>query len=73
MSDRKEDAEWLKDQLVELLKNAMARDQVEHQACAKYAELLWKMLPKKAETDVGKSTLDEVREKIRNAKIVPSA
>jgi hypothetical protein len=73
MDDRKEDAEWLKCQLVNLLKDAMHRGQVEHQACAKYAELLWKMLPKKAETDVGKSTLDEVREKIRNAKIVPSA
>lgn len=73
MDDRKEDAEWLKDQLVNLLKDAMNRDQVEHQACAKYAELLWKMLPKKADDGASKSTLDEVREKIRNAKIVPSA
>lgn len=73
MADRKEDAEWLKDQLVKLLKDAMGRDQVEHQACAKYAELLWKMLPKKQDGEVGKSTLDEVREKLRNAPIQATA
>lgn len=69
MADRKEDAEWLKDQLVNLLRDAMTRDPVEHQACAKYAELLWKMLPKATDKGVTKDTLDEVREKIRNAKI----
>lgn len=73
MADRKEDAEWLKDQLVKLLKDAMGRDQVEHQACAKYAELLWKMLPKAQDKGVTQDTLASLREQLRNAKIPVSA
>ena len=63
MSSQKKDSEWLKAQLINLLTDAIARDPVEHQACAKYAELLWKMLPKG--TDKNVSDLDEARQAIR--------
>lgn len=46
------DAEWLKGVLVKLLNEAQLQTPTDHQACAKYADLLYKMLPK------GKSTAD---------------
>lgn len=39
--------EWLRDQLIGLLGQAAAGEQPDHAACAKYADLLYKMLPKK--------------------------
>ncbi len=38
--------EWLREQVVSLLASATAADPPDHQACAKYADLLFKMLPK---------------------------
>lgn len=60
--DRKEvDREWLLGQLVDLLQDAKGGEKVEHIACAKYVELLYKMLP----ASTGKSVSDEALEAIR--------
>jgi len=40
------DIEWLKKKLIGLLEDAEEREPPDHQACAKYADLLFKMLPK---------------------------
>lgn len=40
--------EWLRDTLVTLLSLAQLQDPPDHQACAKYADLLYKMLPRQS-------------------------
>lgn len=45
--------EWLRDQIVELLDDARKGEKVDHQACAKYAEILFKMLPKNEGNRIG--------------------
>lgn len=59
-----QDSEWLKSKLVGLLEDAADRDPPDHAACAKYADLLWKMLPKGTPKDKGASLLDRVRQAI---------
>lgn len=45
--------EWLREQVVVLLASATAQDPPDHQACAKYADLLFKMLPRAARDGQG--------------------
>lgn len=62
--DRARDVEWLKRTLVGLLENAAGADVPEHAACAKYAELLFKMLPKGKEEKPSESAIELVRKTI---------
>ena len=55
------DVVWLKKMLVSLLENAAGSEQPEHAACAKYAELLFKMLPKGKEEKPSDATIEMVR------------
>lgn len=41
----RKDQGWLRDQLVALLGKAMSEEKPDHQACAAYAGLLFKILP----------------------------
>lgn len=50
MSQEKDQA-WLKGQLIELLLSAKGAEAPDHTACAKYADLLYKMLPSKPKAD----------------------
>lgn len=52
--------EWLRGQVVTLLAAAQLADPPDHQACAKYADLLYKMLPKNS-NDKGGLSSDELR------------
>lgn len=63
----RKDSEWLKTVLVDLLDNARMATPVDHQACAKYADLLWKMLPKGLPGDHQKTDLDEIRKAVQSA------
>lgn len=64
--DRK-DSEWLKTVLVGLLDDARMADPVDHGACAKYADLLWKILPKGTVADQKATNLDEIRKAVQQA------
>lgn len=52
--------EWLQGKLVGLLQDAMAGEATDHQACAKYCDLLFKLLPKGGK-DVPQSVAAEIR------------
>lgn len=54
------DSSWLQVQLVTLLQDAMEANPKDHAACAKYADLLWKMLPKNTGKDVRAKSLSEL-------------
>ena len=62
--------EWLQDTCVRLLKNAAANDPPDHQACSKYAELLFKMLPKGtgSKTVLDAEALKAIRDAVREQK-----
>mgnify|MGYP003455167360 FL=1 len=51
--------EWLRAKLVTLLEDAATGDEPDHQACAKYADILFKMLPKSSNEhrDIGAEEL----------------
>lgn len=69
MSDeRARDVEWLKRTLVGLLENAAGLETPEHAACAKYAELLFKMLPKGKEEKPSEAAIDLVRRTLLESK-----
>lgn len=59
--DKLKDSDWLKSKLVDLLTDASEQSPKDHGACAKYADLLWKMLPR----SVGKPQEDGALDKIR--------
>lgn len=66
MSQDTHDREWLKRQLVSLLEGAMAAETPDHSACAKYADLLFKMLPQGAEKkSLPKDLAEQVRQALR--------
>lgn len=60
----RKDSEWLKEVLVELLDNARLARPVDHGACAKYADLLWKILPKGNQKDPAKEDMDAIRKAV---------
>lgn len=64
------DAEWLKGKLIELLEDASAQDPKDHAACAKYADLLFKVLPR-GEGKQAQDGLEAVRKEI-SARAKPS-
>lgn len=67
--DRKEvDREWLLGELVDLLRDAKSGEKVEHIACAKYVELLYKMLPPATGKSVADETLDALRRGVQEQK-----
>lgn len=49
------DVEWLRRLLVRLLEKASDEPEPDHPACAKYAGLLWEMLPRAEGTQNGKT------------------
>ena len=55
--------EWLRAKLVTLLEDAATGDEPDHQACAKYADILFKMLPKSSNEhrDIGAEELARAR------------
>ena len=64
------DAGWLKSQLVSLMEDVIAAEQTDHTAAAKYAELLFKMLPQESndskvlDQDLAARVRAGIREKI---------
>jgi hypothetical protein len=58
---KRQDSQWLQEVLTGLLEHARSRDPPDHQACAKYAELLFKMLPKAEAAPGDESWLEEAR------------
>lgn len=56
---------WLRDQLVKLLEHASDLASPDHPACAKYADLLFKMLPRSGKEE--RAGNDEVIERAREA------
>lgn len=62
------DIEWLKKKLVGLLEDAALRDPPDHQACAKYADLLFKMLPKGNSAEPSQKAVDLVRKALIEGK-----
>lgn len=74
MADKKQilpteikDVEWLKKKLVVLLEDAAAQETPDHQACAKYADLLYKMLPK-GNAEPSQKAVDMVRKALIEGK-----
>lgn len=65
--------EWLRDQLMVLLAQAQIADPPDHQACAKYADLLYKMLPKNSndKAGLGADELARARAAVREAMAQP--
>jgi len=60
--------EWLKEKLIGLLDQAAEGEQPDHAACAKYADLLFKMLPKKdGKTHVSDDALAAARKAVLGA------
>ena len=49
-TDKPKDSAWLQEQLVALLQDAMQATPIDHTACVKYADLLWKILPRTSES-----------------------
>ena len=68
--DRKDikDRAWLQQQLVMLLEDARDQDKTDHQACAKYADLLWKMLPQVRDLDPADKELRDLRKNLIEGK-----
>lgn len=60
--------EWLRQKVLELLQDASAADERDHPACAKYAELLFKMLPSREGRTVSTETTKAAMEAIANEK-----
>lgn len=54
------DSAWLQAQLVALLEDAMEASPKDHGACAKYADLLWKMLPKSTGKEVRARSIQDL-------------
>lgn len=70
MTESQEDrktAGWLQGQLIELLAAARQGPEIDHAACAKYADLLYKMLPK-GDSKESKSVGEQVREELKRAR-----
>lgn len=57
--------DWLQKQIVTLLTVAKLGEQIDHQACAKYCELLYKMMPKSTRNPAAEA-LEAVREGLKN-------
>ena len=64
MTQERKDSQWLEAQLVRLLIDAQDRDPPDHQACAKYADLLWKMLPRVSDSDPKSKELEDLRKRL---------
>lgn len=60
--------EWLQETCVKLLNQAAALDSPDHTACAKYADLLFKMLPRKERRGSASDLVEQVRAAAREAK-----
>lgn len=67
MAEKPEDRKtvgWLQEQLIELLAAARTGADIDHAACAKYADLLYKMLPK-GDSEKTKAIGQQVREEMK--------
>lgn len=64
MTDEHKDIAWLKKQLIGLMEDARNQDPTDHGACAKYADLLWKLMGKTLDIDPKSLELDDLRRKL---------
>lgn len=58
------DTAWLQRTILDLLLKASASSEPDHAACAKYADLLWKMLPRPMTEE--ETELSALRDEILN-------
>lgn len=65
MASEHKDSDWLKQQLVSLLEDAASQEPKDHAACAKYADLLWKMLPRSSGRAQGDADIEAIRRRVR--------
>lgn len=69
MTDDRKDVDWLRSQVVKLFEDASGQDEPDHAVCVKYAEILFKMLPKVVGGGPGKlaDTLEAARRAVRES------
>lgn len=61
---------WLQKKLITLLEDAASREEPDHQACAKYLDLAFKLLPRQQpDSAAGRAKmLDEIRKSLKDDK-----
>lgn len=69
MTDDRKDVAWLQQEVTRLFVDAAATEEPDHTVCVKYAELLYKMLPKDGgKAKLSDSLIDEIRKAMRDGK-----
>lgn len=69
MTDSRKDVVWLQGEVTRLFIDAAASEEADHAVCVKYAELLYKMLPKDGgKQKLSDSLVDEIRKAMRDGK-----
>lgn len=65
--------EWLREQLVTLLAAAQTADPPDYAACAKFADLLYKMLPRGESRSVMDDVIKQAQDAIRASRVARAA
>jgi hypothetical protein len=69
MTDERKDVVWLQQEVTRLFVDAAAQETPEHAVCVKYAELLYKLLPRdNGKVKLSDSLIEDIRKAMRDGK-----